>query len=50
MLEVNSSASENSENSEDSEENKCNVIGSNEDDSSFHLEENESDAASGAEN
>ena len=48
-MEVNSSASKNSENSEDSEENKCNVIGSNEDDSSFHLEENESDAAIGAE-
>ena len=46
MLEVNSSASNNSE---DSEENECNANGSKEDDSSFNcLEENESDAASGA--
>ena len=43
VLEVNSS-----ESSEDSEENECNADGSKEDDSSFHLEENESDAASGA--
>ena len=42
-LEVNSS-----ESSEDSEENECNANGSKEDDSSFHLEENESDEASGA--
>jgi len=33
---------------EDSEENECNANGSKEDDSSFHLEENLSDAASGA--
>jgi len=46
VYEVNSSASTNSE---DSEENECNASGSKEDDSSFHLEENESDAASGAE-
>ncbi len=46
MLEVNASASTNSE---DSEENECNANGSKEDDSSFHLEENESDAASGTE-
>jgi len=45
VLEVNSSKSNNSE---DSEENECNANGSKEDDSSFHLEENESDAASGA--
>ena len=43
MLEVNSS-----ESSEDSEGNECNANGSKEDDSSVHLEENESDAASGA--
>ena len=43
VLEVNSS-----ESSEDSEENECNADGSKEDGSSFHLEENESDAASGA--
>ncbi len=46
MLEVNASASTNSE---DSEENECNANGSKEDDSSFHLEENDSDAASGME-
>ena len=36
-----------SESSEDSEGNEFNANGSKEDDSSFHLEENESDAASG---
>ena len=40
VLEVNSSSSE------DSEDNECNANGSKEDDSSFHLEESESDAAS----
>jgi hypothetical protein len=34
---------------EDSEENECNASGSKEDDSSFHLEDNESDAARGVE-
>jgi len=43
VFEVNSS-----ESSEDSEGNECNANGSKEDDSSFHLEVNESDAASGA--
>jgi len=47
LLEVNASASTNSE---DLEENECNANGSKEDDSSFHLEENESDAASGERN
>ncbi len=46
VLEVNASVSTSSE---DSEENECNANGSKEDDSSFHLEENESDAASGVE-
>ncbi len=45
VLEVNSSSSNNSE---DSDEYECNANGSKEDDSSFHFEENESDAASGA--
>jgi len=35
--------------SEDLEENECNASSSNKDDGSFLLEENESDAASGAE-
>jgi hypothetical protein len=39
LLEVNASASMNSE---DLEENECNTNCSKEDDSSFHLEENES--------
>jgi hypothetical protein len=46
VLELNASASTNSE---DSEENECNANGSKEDDSSFNLEGNESDAASGVE-
>ena len=46
MLEVDASASTNSE---DLEEYECNANGSKEDDTSFHLEENGSDAASGAE-
>ena len=46
VLEVNSSTSKNSE---DSEDNERNASGSKEDDRYFHLEENESDAASGPE-